>query len=201
MRHGSIPMKQLGHPLLEHAAELSRALDALDDVVPDVDRAADAIADAMRSGGSLFVAGNGGSAAEAQHLAGEFVGRLSAGRERQPLPAMALSADAATVTAVGNDYGFEQIFARQVAAVARRGDVLVVISTSGGSPNLVAAVRQAAARGVRTVGLLGATRRALHELCDVVVAVPSTFTATIQECHLALIHVLVGEVEDRLAAL
>jgi D-sedoheptulose 7-phosphate isomerase len=154
----------------------------------------------LTAGGTVLIAGNGGSAAEAQHLAWEFVGRLTADRERGPLPAVALCADAATLTALGNDYGFEEIFARQVSALGRAGDTLLVLSTSGSSPNLVAAVKAAAAREVGTVGLLGETRRALHDLCDVVIAAPATTTETIQECHLAIIHVLVGQVEDRLAA-
>jgi D-sedoheptulose 7-phosphate isomerase len=188
------------HPLLLHAAQLRAALDAFDGVAPAIDQASDAIAAAISGGGKVLAAGNGGSAAEAQHLVGEFVGRLSADRERSALPAVALTADGATVTALANDYGFDQIFARQVAAVGRSGDALVVLSTSGASSNLVAAVEAARASGITTIGLLGATRRELHERCDVVIAAPAASTATIQECHVALIHVLVACVEDRLAA-
>jgi phosphoheptose isomerase len=193
-------MTERQHPLLVHTAGLRDALDNFDSIVESLDRAAAVAAEALGRGGSMLVAGNGGSAAEAQHLVGELLGRLSSDRERPPLPAMVLNADGATLTALGNDYGFEQIFARQVSALGRQGDVLVVLSTSGASLNLVAAVQQAALGGVATVGLLGGTPRALHDLCDVVIAVPATTTATIQECHLVLIHVLVAEIEERLAA-
>ncbi len=188
------------HPLTVHAQRLKEALDAMDAVSSDLDRVADAIAASLRGGGTVFVAGNGGSAAESQHLAGELVGRLSADRERSPLRAAALTGDTSTLTALGNDYGYEEVFARQVEAHARPGDVLVVLSTSGRSANLVSAVRRASAIGATTVGLLGRTRRELHDLCDHVVAVPAESAATVQECHLALIHVLVETVEDRLAA-
>ena len=188
------------NPLLVHTERLKDALDAMLSLSDEVDRAAAAIATSLRAGGTVFVAGNGGSAAEAQHLVGELVGRLSAERERPPLRAAALTGDPSTMTALGNDYGFSEIFARQVESLMRPGDVLVVLSTSGRSANLVAAVRRAATIGGVTVGLLGGTRRDLHDLCDHVIAVPASSTATIQECHLALVHVLVEWVEDRLAA-
>jgi phosphoheptose isomerase len=187
------------HPLRVHAYRLVEALESIDSIRDDVEGAAAAIASALSAGNAVYTAGNGGSAAEAQHLAGELVGRLSAERERGPLRAASLTGDASTMTALGNDYGFEQVFARQVAGLARPGDVLVVLSTSGASENLVAAVREAKNAGAVTVGLLGKQKRTLHELCDHVLAAPANDVATIQECHLALIHVLVGLVEDRLS--
>jgi len=185
--------------LIGHARRLGEALGALESLTEPLEAAAEAIASSLRAGGTVLTAGNGGSAAEAHHLAGELVGRLTADREREPLRAVALTGDPSIVSAIANDYGFEQVFARQVAALARPGDVLVLLSTSGSSPNLVAAARRAAAGGVTIVGLLGGTARQLHGLCDHVIAVPSTSVATIQECHLVLVHALVARVEDRLA--
>jgi D-sedoheptulose 7-phosphate isomerase len=188
------------HPLVGEIEALRAALDRLDDLTGEVDEAAEQIARAVIAGGTVLVAGNGGSAAESVHLSSELLGRLSPTRERAPLAALALVADPATMTALGNDYGFDEVFARQVAGLGRPGDVLVVLSTSGGSTNLVRAVEEALARGLVTIGLLGGVRRRLHELCQVVLAVPAEATAAIQECHLVLVHALVAAVEDRLAA-
>ena len=181
-----------------HVDALMATLEGLRACSDDLVAGAAALVATIDGGGTVFVAGNGGSAAEAQHLAGEFVGRLSPHRERPALPAVALTADAISITALANDYGFERIFARQVEGLGRSGDSLVVLSTSGASQNLVEAVAVAKERGMATVGLLGGTRRALHDACDVVVAVPSSDVQTIQECHLALVHVLVELVEDQL---
>lgn len=189
------------HPLMSEVAALRAALEALGRLTDDFEAAVDRIAGSLAHGGTLLVAGNGGSAAEAVHLSSELVGRLSSARDRGPLRAVALVTDPAIITALGNDYGFDKIFARQVAALGRRGDVLLALSTSGSSANLVAAVEEAAERGITTVGLLGGRRRALHETCDVVLAVPAESTSVIQECHLVLVHALVAAVEDRLAAL
>ena len=184
-----------------HAAELTDALSRLAEIEDSVESAADAIAASFIRGGKLLAAGNGGSAAEAQHLTGELVGRLHPDRERGPLPAVALHADTSSMTALANDYGYERVFARQVEAIGQEGDVLVVLSTSGSSPNLVAAVEIAAERGLVIVGLLGGTARRLHEMCDHVLAVPSTSLQAVQECHLVLVHVLVEMVEKRLGGL
>jgi D-sedoheptulose 7-phosphate isomerase len=177
-------------------AALRAALDEIGGVDAPVRAAANAIATSLRAGGTLFTAGNGGSAAQAQHLAAELTGRLQADRERPPLRAVALGADAPTLTSLANDYGFEEVFARQLSGLARDGDVLAVVSTSGRSPNVVRAVHDAQALGVTTVGLLGPNRAALHESCDVAIATPGDSTATVQELHLLLIHVLVELVED-----
>jgi phosphoheptose isomerase len=186
--------------LADHAATLARALDRLADLDAPLQAAAESIAASFRAGGKLLAAGNGGSAAEAQHLTGELVGRLHPSRERDALPGVALHADTSTLTAVGNDYGYDQIFARQVEAIGRPGDVLVVLSTSGSSENLVNAVDVAAARDMVTVGLLGPEPRALHERCTHVIGAPAETLQSIQECHLVLLHVLVEHVEDLLAA-
>jgi len=182
----------------EHAAELGRTLELLPRLESELGSASTAIADAFGAGAKVLTAGNGGSAAEAQHLSSELVGRLSAARERAALPAVALHADTSTLTAVANDYGYEQVFARHVEALGRRGDVLVVLSTSGASKNLVAAVDRARDLELVTVGLLGQTPRVLHERCDHVLAVPSADAQVVQECHIVLIHVLVELVENEL---
>ena len=182
--------------LEQHLAGLRNALDEVGELEGPLQAAADSIARSFLAGGTLLAAGNGGSAAEAQHLTGELIGRLHPDRERGGLPAVALHADTSALTAVANDYGYEQIFARQVEALGRVGDVLVVLSTSGASKNLVGAVDVANARGMVTVGLLGRGARPLHDRCTHVLAVPADDTQTIQECHLVLIHVLVEQVED-----
>jgi phosphoheptose isomerase len=177
---------------------LRAALDELGSVTPALTEAARRLAATLTSGGTILIAGNGGSAAEAQHLAGELIGRLGPDRERGPLAAVALTADTATLTALGNDYGFAEIFARQVRGLGRPGDSLIVLSTSGSSANVVAAVAAATERAMTTVALVGGTTRELHEACDVVLAVPATAINTIQECHLVLIHALVASIEDEL---
>jgi D-sedoheptulose 7-phosphate isomerase len=184
--------------LSTHAATLRDALDRLGELDAPLRAAAESIARSIRSGGKVLAAGNGGSAAEAQHFTAELLGRLSPARERGPWPAIALHADTSTVTALGNDYGYEEIFSRQVEALGRPEDVLVVFSTSGASSNLVRAVEVATRIGLDTIGVLGQTPRALHESCGYVLAVPSDSLAAVQECHLVLLHVLVEQTEGLL---
>lgn len=152
-----------------------------------VDRVARALAVALARGGKILFCGNGGSAADAQHLAGEFVNRFEL--ERPPLPALALTTDTSVLTAIGNDYGFDQVFSKQVQALAGPGDVLVGISTSGGSPNVLAALRAARDKGCLTVGL-GGRNGAMVPLCDFALLVPHERTALIQEVHIAVGHLL-----------
>ena len=147
----------------------------------------------LRAGGKLLFAGNGGSAADAQHWAAELVGRYAA--ERQGLHAIALGTDTSILTAVGNDYGFERIFARQVEALGAAGDVLLVISTSGRSPNILAAAQAAKARGLRVVGFSGEGGGELRALCDLCLCIASADTPRIQEGHGFLGHVLCGLIE------
>jgi len=180
----------------DRAAELRQVLDHIADLDRPLGESANVIAASFRSGGKLLAAGNGGSAAEAQHLTSELIGRLNPERDRHALPAIALHADSSTVTALGNDYGYEEVFARQVEALGRAGDVLVVLSTSGASQNLVRAVDVANGLGLTTIGLLGQGARPLHERCTHVLAVPSDSQQAVQESHLLLVHVLVEQVED-----
>jgi D-sedoheptulose 7-phosphate isomerase len=164
----------------------------------------------LGQGGRLLVAGNGGSAAEAQHLAAELVGRLRP--ERAPLSAIALTPDSAAVTAISNDYGFDEVFARQVRAHGRPGDVLLVLTTSGRSPNLVAAVRAAQESGLRTWAMVGAGRSPVAAACDEALCCPSPDSQVVQELHLVAVHVLceyvdltlpdvLGQVPDALGVL
>ncbi len=152
-----------------------------------VDKAARTLAVALARGGKILFCGNGGSAADAQHLAAEFVNRFEL--ERPPLPALALTTDTSILTAIGNDYGFERVFAKQVQALAQPGDVVVGISTSGNSPNILAALRAARDKGCATVGLAG-RNGAMVPLCDLPLLVPHERTAFIQEVHIAIGHLL-----------
>ena len=157
---------------------------------------ADLIAERVRKGGKVLVFGNGGSAADAQHFAGELVGRFT--KEGPPIPALALTTDTAIMTAVGNDYGYEHIFKRQVEAHARPDDIAVGISTSGNSTNVLEAMEVAKARGVLTVGMTGEDGGKLAALVDHLFAVPSKDTPRIQEAHHLMNHILCELLEERL---
>ena len=158
--------------------------------------AAELIIDSLEAGGKLLLFGNGGSASDAQHIAAEFVGRFQ--HERRPLPAIALTTDTSILTAVGNDYGFEHVFARQVAAVGRPGDIALAISTSGASPNVLAAARTAQGSGIKVIALTGKGGGDLAPLADLAVVVPSENTQHIQEAHIAIGHILSEIVETAL---
>jgi D-sedoheptulose 7-phosphate isomerase len=164
----------------------------------DVAKAASIVADAVRGGGKLLICGNGGSAADAQGLATEFVSTLTTDRRRPAIPAIALTTDTSVLTAIANDFGFDGVFARQVEALGRPGDVLLGISTSGNSVDVVLAVREARRRGLATIGLTGRAGGRLVGLVDVAVRVPSDATSHIQEAHLAVEHALAFAVEDAL---
>ncbi|MBI2321133.1 MAG: SIS domain-containing protein [Chloroflexi bacterium] len=177
------------------SAEVQRATAAR--CLPAILAAADLIAGAFEAGGKLLLCGNGGSAAQCQHIAAEFVGRLTRDFVRRALPAIALTTDTTLLTAFANDCCFEAIFARQVEALQRPGDVLIAVSTSGDSPNVIRAVESARAAGLRTVALTGQGGR-LAAMAEVVIAVPSTNTQHVQEAHLAIGHILCDLVERRL---
>ncbi len=159
-------------------------------------KAVDCCVNALKSGGKLMFVGNGGSAAEAQHFSAEMVGRFL--EERKPLPSIALTTDTSAVTAIGNDYGYEHVFSRQVQALGRKGDVLIAMSTSGRSQNIVMAMQAARSAGISTIGLTGMHPRDMGELADVSLKVPSSHTPQIQEGHLVLGHLLCGMVEKQL---
>ncbi len=161
-----------------------------------IEQAAQVIITALAKGGKVMLFGNGGSAADAQHIAAEFVGRFHL--ERLPLPAIALTTDTSILTAVANDYGFEQVFARQVQALGKLGDVAVAISTSGRSPNILAGVQAAKELGLVTIGLTGGDGGKLAHRVDIPIVVPSEETARIQECHITIGHLLCEAVEAAL---
>ena len=161
--------------------------------IEDCQRITDACVAALRSGGKLLFAGNGGSAADAQHIAGEFVSRLNF--DRAPLAAIALTVDTSVLTAVGNDYGYERIFERQVLCLANPGDVFVGMSTSGRSANILRALRAARERGATAVGLTGCNLGEMGALCDLILAVPHASTPIIQQLHITAAHAICGAVE------
>lgn len=158
----------------------------------------DRLVETLRSGGKILIAGNGGSAADAQHIAAEFLSRFELA-DRTPLPAIALSTDTSVLTAIGNDFGFEHVFARQVRALGQTGDAFIGISTSGRSPNVLAALRAARENGVITIGFTG-TGGDMGPLCDLVLAAPATEAALIQQIHITAAHAICGIVERGLFA-
>ncbi len=179
--------------MAEHAGDLER----LRPLIPVIERLAERIVAVLKSGGKVLACGNGGSAAQADHFVGELVGRFRA--ERRPLPAVALTAATAGLTAIANDYGYAEVFARQVAALGRSGDALLALSTSGSSLNLLQALERARSLGMTTLGLAGRDGGAMVSLCEVCVTIPSASTARIQELHLFIIHVVCEWVDQAFA--
>jgi D-sedoheptulose 7-phosphate isomerase len=177
---------------IETSIEVHRRL--LDACLPAMTRAAEALVTAYRDGHKAIFFGNGGSAADAQHLAAEFVGRYL--RERPGLPALALHCDTSALTAIANDYGYDQVFSRQIQALAASGDVAVGISTSGNSKNVVEALLAARKMGLYTIGFTGAGGGRMREIVDVLIAAPSNETPRIQECHILIGHALCDAVDQ-----
>jgi D-sedoheptulose 7-phosphate isomerase len=183
------------------ATHLRRSLDVLARAAGDAEfgaavlAIAQAIEKSLRAGGKVMLAGNGGSAADAQHIAGEFLSRLRF--DRHPLPALALTTDSSVLTAVGNDYGYERVFERQLRGLGRRGDVFIAISTSGKSPNVLAALTAARELGIVTVGFTGTAPGAavMNPLCDLLLAAPSDDTPLIQQLHMTAAHAICEIVE------
>lgn len=182
--------------LLEHIGVLQDVLNSQSDIIAEC---ANSIYETFDRGGKVLLCGNGGSAADAQHIAAEFVGRYET--ERKALPAIALTTDTSALTALANDYDFERIFARQVEALAVEGDCLIAISTSGNSPNVIAAVMTARKKGCTVVGLTGADGKKLASLCDASVLVPSSRTARIQEAHITVAHIWCEIIDAKIAQL
>jgi D-sedoheptulose 7-phosphate isomerase len=166
------------------------------DTAAAVEDCARLIADTIHAGKKVLICGNGGSAADAQHIAAEFVGRYES--ERGAIPAVALTTDTSALTAISNDYGFERVFSRQVEALASEGDLLIAISTSGTSPNVIAAVMEARRQGCRVISMTGAKGKKLASLSDACVIVPSERTARIQEAHITIAHIWCEIVDARI---
>lgn len=177
---------------LEESARVKRAV--AETLARDLAQAAEWLVACFRAGGKALLFGNGGSASDALHIAAEWTGRL--GPDRPALPAIALPGNPSEITAIGNDYGYDRVFARLVEAHGREGDVALAFSTSGNSPNVVAAVEEAQRRGLRSVGLLGRGGGKLRERVDLALVVPSDDTQRIQEAHIAMCHAI-AEVVDR----
>ena len=184
--------------MMTKSADLKRRIAT--ELADAVIRVVDACETSIRGGGKLIFCGNGGSAADSQHLATELLIRLRGAVERDSWPALALTLDPAMLTACGNDYGYDRVFERPLRGLGRRGDVLFGITTSGRSPNVVKALGAAREMGIVTVGLLGGAGAPALGLCDHVLLVPDQETARIQECHIALGHAVLELLEDRLVA-
>lgn len=184
--------------MVDHELQVVRALAAIRQEAPTVDRWGRMLARRLVDGGRLLVAGNGGSAAEAQHLTAELVGRFL--EERRPLSAICLSAETSSLTAIVNDYGAEEMFARQVAAHGRPGDVVLLLSTSGRSPNVLRAAERATELGLRTWAMTGPAPNPLAGSCDDALAVDAPSTAVVQAVHLVLVHALCAAVDAHLAS-
>ena len=165
----------------------------MEGLVPDIERAAAMMVGCLSAGGKVMFAGNGGSAADAQHMAAEFVNRFR--KERAPLAGLALTTDTSVITSISNDYAFDEIFSKQVLALGSKGDVFMGISTSGSSPNIVRAIQAAKDAGISTIGLMG-KGGAMKDLVDCAICVPSSNTPRIQEAHLLIEHILCELVED-----
>lgn len=177
-------------------ADHQRVFAALGSVQAPVERIALRLAECLRAGGKIMLCGNGGSAADSQHIAAELSGRFV--KDRAPLAGLALSTDSSALTCIGNDYGFEAIFERQLRALGRPGDLLIGISTSGQSANVIRAVEAARTLGITTIGLLGRDGGRLRTLCDDAVVVPSEVTARIQEAHIFIGHLWCTLIEQHL---
>lgn len=173
----------LTNSLQEHLETFQKLLDSL---LPDIERSGRTICDALVAGRKILLCGNGGSAADAQHIAAELVGCYE--KQRRSWPAIALTTDTSALTAVSNDLGYEEVFARQLAGLAQTGDIVIAISTSGRSKNVLKAAERARELGCRTIALTGASSDPLGSICDLTVAVPSTRTSRIQEAHITIGH-------------
>lgn len=176
-----------------HVEESIAVKQALLDMLDPIEQAAALLVTRLKAGGHVVIFGNGGSAADAQHFAAEMVGRLEV--DHGSLPVLALTTDTSILSAVANDFGYDQVFARQVNAFVGPGDVAIGISTSGSSGNVVEGLRAARARGGHTIGMVGERGGRMAELCDHLICVPSTRTMRIQECHLTIVHILCFAVE------
>jgi D-sedoheptulose 7-phosphate isomerase len=173
------------------------AADTIGALEPEILRAGSLCIQTLKTGGKILICGNGGSAADAQHFSAEIVGRFV--KERRGYPAIALATDSSILTSVGNDYSFENIYARQVEAYAKPGDLLFGISTSGNSGNIVRAMTAAKKAGIATIALLGNEGGSIKNMCDVSLVVPVAVTARIQECHILIIHMICALIDEELA--
>lgn len=186
----------MSHIYLKRLQDHINIFSKLSDFGSSLDEVAVKIADSLSAGGKLLLCGNGGSAADCQHLAAEFTGRFI--HDRKPLAALSLTTDTSALTCISNDYSFDEVFSRQILALGRSGDCLLIISTSGNSENVIRAVVAAKALNILTIGFLGKSGGRLMSLCDIPVVVPSETTARIQEAHIFFSHIVCELVEIKL---
>ena len=181
---------------LQHVTEHQLLCELIKGLENEVEQTCRVIAAAVKAGGKIMLCGNGGSASDSQHIAAEFIGRFTV--DREPISALALTTDTSILTCVGNDYAFDQIFARQIKGLGRQGDILIAISTSGNSGNVIKAVNQAKEQGIKTIGLLGRNGGELAKCCDMSLVIPHQQTARIQEMHILIGHIICHSVETHL---
>jgi D-sedoheptulose 7-phosphate isomerase len=184
-------MQKITKEILAHKEVVEKVLETM---IKDIKRASDLVNKTVKADKKVLLCGNGGSAADAQHIAAEFTGRFKI--ERRALLAVALTTDTSALTAIGNDYGYERVFSRQVEALGREGDLLIAISTSGNSKNILEAIKKAKKQKMRVIGLSGRDGGAMRELCDINLIVPSSDTARIQEMHIMIGHILCQGVDE-----
>jgi D-sedoheptulose 7-phosphate isomerase len=181
--------------VLEELTEHYRIIGLLmDKAIKEIEAGCDLMKSTIKHGGKIYLAGNGGSAADAQHIAAELTGRFV--KERKPLPGLALTTDTSALTAIANDYGYEHVFSRQLQAFAKPADLFIGISTSGNSKSILNALKIAADIGCRTIGLSGRGGGAMTNACDINIVVPSETTARVQECHILIGHIFCKAVDD-----
>ena len=189
-------MQNLIKSMIEESAEVKKLILSLS---PQIEQAVNMIINALKNNKKIFLAGNGGSASQSSHIAAEFVGRYNI--ERKGLPAIALTADLSAITAIGNDYGFDAIFERQLEALGNDDDVFIALSTSGNSPNIIKAVEKAKKMNIKVIGLLGKDGGKLKNTSNVEIIVPSENTPRIQEAHLMILHIICELVEKKFTAI
>lgn len=165
-----------------------------EELVSVIGMAANSIIDSLRNKGKVIIAGNGGSAADSQHIAAEFVNRFCF--DRESLAAIAITTDTSVITSIGNDSGFERIFSRQLGAVGKKGDIFIALSTSGSSVNIIEALKESRKKGIFSIGFTGASGGQMNDLCDIIIRVPSDETPRIQEMHILIAHIICSIVEE-----
>lgn len=186
-------MKQKIKKLIQDSIDVKSGL-LEEKAVREIESCSKMLSEAVRKGKKVLIFGNGGSAADSQHIAAELVGRFK--KERRALAAVALTTDSSILTALGNDYGYESVFARQIEALGKKGDIALGLSTSGNSRNVISALRAARSAGMTAIGLAGAGGGEMKNLCDILITVPSNDTARIQECHIMIAHIICDAVES-----
>lgn len=181
---------------IEEAIQVQQRMLNDNELLEKITISANKCIDSLKSGKKILLAGNGGSAADSQHIAGELVSRFAF--DRPGLPAIALTTDTSILTAIGNDYGYECLFSRQIQALGNDGDIFIAYSTSGKSPNILKAIKEAKDRGIYTIGLTGNRKAEMNDMCEIILEVPSSDTPKIQEGHLIIGHILCGIIENKI---